>query len=337
MNPKTDMDELIVWELQGRATHAERRTLAAWLEASAENRAYYEELRRVWDMASTVSPASGLPPRPRATELVQRQAAEDTTVVPLRPAHEPRRRGLRWYGPLVAAAAMVGLVLGVGIFTRDTTQPAPFFGAAEFSTGPRERVTVRLADGSIVRLGPSSTLQLDGSDGNRNVWLEGDAFFAVARHEDSPFVVQTRVGSAHVLGTRFDLHARDENLRLVVVDGRVRVASGSTGQHAEEVGPSEMSHIIEGGRPYVSQVPDVYALLDWMKEALVFQATGLDRVAEELEYRYGVPVEVVNPDLVGRTITAWFTDEPLDVAVTVICRVAEVRCDVSEAGVRIGL
>ncbi len=335
MRHSTDMDELIVRELQGRATQTEARTLAAWLEAAPENRAYFDQLRRVWETAAAVAPTGELAPRPRATDLVRRHAAEDADAV--LPTRDGRRFGIRWYGPLAAAAVMAGLVLGVGLLTRDTAGPQMVFGAAEFSTGPRERVTVRLADGSIVRLGPSSSLQLDGSEGKRNVWLEGDAFFAVARHENAPFIVRTRVGTAHVLGTRFDLHARDENLRLVVVDGRVRVASGTTGQHAEDVGPNEMSHIIEGGRPYVSQVPDVYALLDWMKEALVFQATGLDRVAEELEYRYGVPVEVVSPNLAGRTITAWFTDEPLEVAVTVICRVAEVRCEVSESGVRIGL
>lgn len=337
MNRKAEIDELIVRDLQGRATPAEARALAAWIEASAENRDYHDDVRAVWEAALTISPASNLPPRPSASLLVGRQSADEARTIPLSQPHRPRRRGLRWAAPLAAAAALVAVALGVAHFTGGPAEPAFFFGAAEFTTGPREQVTVRLGDGTIVRLGPSSTLQLDGGDGRRNVWLEGDAFFAVARHEVAPFVVRTPVGAARVLGTRFDLHARDENLRLVVVDGRVRVESGTNGHHAQEVGPSEVSHIIEGGRPYVSQVPDVYALLDWMKEGLVFQATRLDRVAEELAYRYGVPVDVVRSDVGGRTITAWFTDEPLDVAVTVICRVAEVRCEVSEAGVRIGL
>jgi transmembrane sensor len=330
MKPTNDMDELIVRSLQERATRDEERALAAWLEAAADNRAYYEEQRQLWELAATTSHAAGAPPQPRARDLVARTAAEQAG-----PALMPRRR-LRWYEPLAAAAVVLGLLLGGALFLREAAEPAPYFGVAEFATGAREFVTVRLDDGTIVRLGPSSNLQLDGSGGQRDVWLEGDAFFAVARHDNAPFVVRTRAGNARVLGTRFDLHARNEDLRVVVVDGRVRVESGASGQH-EEVGPNEVSHIIGGGRPYVTQVPDVYALLEWMKNALVFQATPLDRVAEELEHRYGVPVELADPAVAGRTITAWFTDEPLDAAIGVICRVAEVRCTVSENIVRIGL
>lgn len=332
---KLDMEELILRVFQGRATETDNRRLQAWLEAGSENRAYLEELRRIWRMAECSSPSVRSVRHPSAEELLQ-HAAEATPVPTARaPKVQSPRHGW-WLAPLAAAASLAAMALGVSLWWGSQVEPTPFFGVAEFATGPRETVTVRLGDGTIVRLQPSTSLQMDGTDGVRNVWLSGEAFFAVAHDERAPFTVRTRSGTATVLGTRFDVRARDQEMRLVVVDGRVRVEEAG-GQYSEEVGPSEMSRVMGDGRVYVSQVRDVFALLDWMQDAMVLQATPLERVVEELAYRYKIPVKMVDPGVASRTITAWFTDEPLEEAVSVICRVADVRCEVSEAGVRIGL
>ncbi len=330
------MEELILRSLQGRTDIHEERKLRSWLRASPQNRAYYDEVAQVWDVAERASPPVHSARPPTARELLERVAA--TTPPP--PAAEPARRDRswqRWTAPLAAAAAVAVLALGFGLFITSSEESDTFFGVAEFSTGSRERVTVRLGDGTIVRLGASSSLKVDGTGGERNVWLEGDAFFAVVHHPMAPFTVRTEAGTATVLGTRFDMRARGDDLRLVVVDGKVRVAGASADEDAREVGPREMSSVVRGGSVEVTEVDDVYSLLDWLDEALVFQSTPLEQVAIELAYRYGVSVELVNPELAGRTITAWFTDESLEAAVTVICRAADVRCRVSDARVLLGI
>jgi transmembrane sensor len=337
------LEELILRSLQGRTSQHEEKVLEEWLQASAAHRDRYDELRRVWRLADRASPAVRSLRRPSAEDLVGRDGPGDITAKgPERPPSTESRvargsRWVRWAAPLAVAATVAAVALGFHALNDETPETLGHFGVAEFSTGPQETVTARLGDGSIVRVGPSSVLRMDGTDGSRNVWLEGQAFFAVAHNPDAPFTVRTSSGTAQVLGTRFDVRARDSELRLVVVDGRVRVAAGPDERYSEEVGASEMSQVVGGERVYVSQVSDVYELLDWMEGSLIFQATPLETVAKELERRYGVLAEVVDPGVATRRITAWFNDEPLDTAVTVICRAADVRCDVEDGRVRIGL
>lgn len=337
MTSNSNLDELLVRALQGRVTHDEDLRIRAWLDAAPENRAQFDELRQVWRIAERASPPVQSAWRPSASDLTGRTSGSAAAVAASSSPASRARQGYRWLAPLAAAAAVAAIALGISLTVTASGEPGPFFGVAEFSTGASEKATVRLGDGTIVRLGTSSSLQVDGTGGERKAWLKGNAFFAVAHNPSATFTVRTPAGTATVLGTRFDVRAGDNDLRLVVVDGRVRVAVGTDGQYSAEVGPSEMGHAVEGGRVYVSRVQDVYALLDWMDEALIFQATPLDRVAAELAYRYGTPVEVVTASLASRSITAWFTDEPLDEVVTVICRAAHVMCEVSEAGVRIGI
>lgn len=336
-------EELTLRSLQGRTSQREEQVLEEWLQTSPVYRDRYDELRRVWRLAGRASPAVRSLRRPSAEDLVGGAGSGNAGArVPEGPPRAEGRtdrgsRWMRWAAPVAVAATVAAVALGIDAMSDHTPEAPSHFGVAEFSTGPQETVTARLGDGSIVRVGPSSVLRMDGTDGSRNVWLEGQAFFAVAHNPDAPFTVRTSSGTAQVLGTRFDVRARDSELRLVVVDGKVRVAAGPDERYSEEVGASEMSQVIGGERVYVSQVSDVYQLLEWMEGSLIFQATPLETVARELEQRYGVRAEVVDPAVTTRRITAWFNDEPLDAAVTVICRAADVRCEVEDGLVRIGV
>lgn len=329
------MEELILRVLQGHASAEEEALLDAWVAENAENRQIYEEIREVWTLAERASPSVRALKRPSAAELVEAARAEDSS-----PAEAPRRplRKRHWgISSLLAAAAIAALAFGLQSVPAPPPGGPQYFSVAELSTGIGETVTAQLDDGTIVRLGGDSHLRLDGTDGSRNVWLDGQAFFAVAHDPEAPFTVRTAAGNARVLGTRFDVRARDADLRLVVVDGRVQVSAAADEQHVEEVGASQMTQVIDGERVFVSEISDVFRLLEWMEGSLIFQSTPLREVARELEERYGIPVEVVDSTVAERTITAWFNDEPFVDAVSVICRAADVRCDVTEERVRIGL
>lgn len=330
-----EIEELILRVLQGHASEEEDDQLQVWRAESVENRQKYEDIRDIWALAERASPSVRALKRPSASELVKRvKEGSQGQNADLRAP----RRSRNWVTiSLLAAAAIAALALGLQSAPSGAESAHPYFGVAELSTGADETVTARLDDGTIVRLGGDSHLRMDGTGGTRNVWLDGQAFFAVAHDPEAPFTVRTAAGNARVLGTRFDVRARDSDLRLVVVDGRVRVSAGVDEQHVEEVGASHMTQVIDGQRVFVSEVSDVYSLLEWMEGSLIFQSTPLHEVARELEERYQVPVEVSDPAVADRMITAWFNQEPFTDAVRVICRAADVMCDVTEERVRIGL
>jgi transmembrane sensor len=330
------MDDLILRSLQGRAGDLEARILRKWREESPANEAHYRQLARVWHLESRGLPDGAPPSLPSLERVIgaaeARRAASGGGPGPGRP--HPRFRG--WRRPLAgvamaALAAAAGLMLVVGLPETDPTDVAPSrsFAAAEFTTGSNQSVTVNLNDGSYVRLAPYSRLQVTAEDGVREVWLEGRGYFAVASDPDRPFTVRTRMGDALVIGTRFEVDVRDENLRLVVTEGHVAL---STGSERVDVRAGDVIHLAGSGTPVVEQVEDVHQFLDWPKGLLVFHSTPLEQVARELGDHFGIPFEISGPGVADRKVTGWFDDETLEEVLSAVCRATDTRC-VTNGGV----
>jgi ferric-dicitrate binding protein FerR (iron transport regulator) len=100
-----------------------------------------------------------------------------------------------------------------------------------------------------------------------------------------------------------------------------------------EVGPGQVCLVESGGQPEVTVADDVYALLSWSDGILVYQATPLSQVAEEVSRHYGRPLRVADPNLARRRITAWFLEEPFEEVAEALCQAAGAVCRVDGTGV----
>jgi len=314
---------LILRSLQGELSDLEAKQLQRWLETSSENARIYRETAAVWALQPTVT--SGLPMRADAVAEVLRRVrspvdASDRATDRLSVAAIRARAWMGW-----AAAVAATVLLGWG-FSRqlDRTASSEKAGAGTvFVTRADETATARLPDGSYVQLAPGSRLQAFAHPGDRTVWLEGRAFFAVTHDPAHPFVVRTPAGDAAVLGTRFDLRADSLNLELVVVEGRVEL---SAGRGKVEVGQGEVSRARKGETPSVEKVKDVYALLALPQGVLMFQNTPLRQAARDIELRFGVRFRFADSIGPGRKVSAVFADESFDEVLTSVCRATRVGC-----------
>jgi transmembrane sensor len=318
------MDEIIIRSLQGRSSPAEEESLREWRQASLVNERYYREMARTWRLAGVIEPVAS------AADRVRIASSSRTHEIAI-PARRRKRGFLRGAAFLSGAAAALVAGLCLGLYWPSPDDP-PRFAAEEFITGPYELVTTRLSDGTVVRLAPKSRLHVSEGDENREVWLDGHAFFAVARNDGRPFIVRTRAGDAVVLGTRFDVQVQDNGMQVFVVEGRVAHHAG--GQEVQ-VGAMEISRVTDGSAPAVQPIEDASPLLSWLGEFLVFQSTPIKEVARELERRFAVQVRVADEKLAERTVTAWFTNEDLEEVVLIVCRAADVRCLVRDGTVSI--
>jgi len=201
-------------------------------------------------------------------------------------------------------------------------------GPAAYATGPGQSRTIRLADGSVVRLAPETRLR--AARGRREVWLQGTAFFAVAHRAHEPFTVHTSGGDATVLGTRFELSTVERRVRLVVLEGRVALTGAGEAGAAAIVAAGEVSMAEAGRRPSPPRPADVDRLTGWMEGVLIFQATPLSEAAREMERQYHVAVRLSDPALGERTVNAVFDHQPLPTVATTICRIADAKCEVQD-------
>lgn len=312
------IETLLLRVLQGEATEAEQAELRRWREASPENEARFRERERLWALLGEAEPRVPVSERPSARTIVDIANGRAYLAEPGR----GRSRRIPAFAGLAAAAVAV-LVLGV-VWPKGDVGPTPVT-AREFATGRAEGVTLHLDEGTIVRLGPASRLELRPTRGETEVFLDGRAFFAVAKGYGRRFVVRTRAGEAMVLGTRFEVDSRGDDLRIVVVEGKVTVTrDGRTAEVAEgEVGVAPA-----GAEPQVRRVDNVHELLDWMGRSLVFRDTPMSRVVREIGHRYGLAVRIADAVLEDRTVTAAFTDQSLDQVLDIICRVIDARWEV---------
>lgn len=306
------MDEIIIRSLQGRATLAEEEALRAWRQESLQHERHYRDMARAWRAAGVIEPSAASVPRLPSTSL-----RAERRLPFVHGFGQPVRTAAR----IAAVVALLAIGAAVGALRR--AQDPPALLAEELNTGRGEMVTTRLNDGTVVRLAPESRLRVTGSVQRREVWLDGHAFFAVAREEERRFVVRTRAGEAVVLGTRFDVRVQNDQMQVFVVEGRVAHHAGG---ETVQVGAMELSRAAEGERPAVEPIEDPQPLLSWMGEFLVFQSTPIREVARELERRFDVQVRVADGTVAERTVTAWFTDESLADVLLIICRAADARC-----------
>jgi transmembrane sensor len=351
------MDAVIVRVLKGLALPEERLRLDEWRTRHPENEQHYREVCAVWALAGEVPLAPSAQIISRAPDLdvilaraaafdrapawdsgIEHQPSPVADSVTLRPAgvqpasapRPPRHR--RWGARLAMAAGIAAVAFGLGVGVNVLRSPTSG-EVSEVSTGADEMTTVTLPGGTVARLGPNSTLRFpavdEGSD--RSVWLEGRAFFGVQPNPSRTFTVNTPFGEAVALGTRFEVRTGDDEFRVLVVQGLVRVSSAGA---AVEIGPGGMASSASGSPPSAITVSDPEDELTWMGRTLVFRATPLSAAVAEIERRYGVDVEIAGPTLASMEVTATFSGQPLDGVVLVLCQVLNARCEMGGGQVR---
>jgi signal peptidase I len=89
----------------------------------------------------------------------------------------------------------------------------------------KKTLTITLADGSQVRLQRGAVVRYSSVYGRtkRDIWLEGKAFFKVAKQHNKPFTVVTQSLLTTALGTSFTVAASGKNVEVKLYTGKVVV------------------------------------------------------------------------------------------------------------------
>jgi transmembrane sensor len=206
----------------------------------------------------------------------------------------------KWMG---AAAAIAVLIVSVLYVFSDKP-------AMAYETGNKEIREITLPDGSIATLNADSKLTVDGDwSDERVLQLEGEAFFSVGK--GSRFKVFTKYGEVLVLGTSFDVKARENGLHVMCETGRVLVTANS-----EDVilTPGQQAFVKAG---HLVSTPSAHSAKAWMDGLFVFEDQPLDEVLNEIERQFNVDIN--HPDLKGKLYTGQFGNLNLDEALTLVC------------------
>jgi ferric-dicitrate binding protein FerR (iron transport regulator) len=173
--------------------------------------------------------------------------------------------------------------------------------------GETQRVT--LPDGSLAVLNSNSRLayHADWPQGSaREVDLEGEAFFAVEKrgpnHQRDRFVVHTAQVDVEVLGTKFNVDSRRPATKVVLEEGRVKLANRAQTTSAE-LAPGQLAAYDPATRRFALQRVNTRRYAAWKDRKLVFDDTPLAEVATILADTYGLEVVLADTALAQRRIS----------------------------------
>ena len=153
-----------------------------------------------------------------------------------------------------------------------------------------------LADGTRVWLNSESrlTYPVRFTGELREVKMEGEICFDVARKEEQPFVVRTADLAVKVLGTLFNMEAYPEDSRVTttLVRGKVEVAVGDKTQVLQP----DQQLAVEAGRFTLKQVV-AEDYIGWTNGLFHFTEASLEEIMTKLARWYAVEFFFAKPDL----------------------------------------
>ena len=232
-------------------TDAERQAFKEWHDADPLHAFEYEAMLQIWAVADHL---------PR--------------VEPAPAAPAPRRRS-RWSRLAVAAAVFV---VGLPIAAYTGWNLGWIANSYQrFEAGASVRHVI-LGDGSEVELNLGSELVFANYKNERRVTLEkGEAFFDVSHDKQHPFVVRAGQGQVRVTGTRFNVWMYQDQVRVTLLEGSVRVTSNQAlSRDGLPLSPGMQASYKAGDhQPQVSEIAPNDSSLAWRNGKLVLDNLAL--------------------------------------------------------------
>lgn len=289
--------ELLYRYFSGVASDDERHEIRRWVEASDENRSLYMTERKFYDIVNMLDTDESV-----SNRLLMNPA---------------RRSRLRiWVSRVAAAAIAVLLTLGIQMYTgskADTQLPMQ-----QISVPAGQRLNIVLADGTSVWLNSNSTLRFPGAftGKERHVYIDGEAYFAVAKDREKPFTVGTGHGNVNVTGTKFnvDAYSSSSDFSVSLVEGSVNFDSGS---RVYNLTPGNCLSRTDAGTFIMGEVQP--ERLEWVNGIMSFRQLPLSEIIARFEKYYGVSVDMQRTDIADVRFTGkFYLDEGIEQALNTL-------------------
>ncbi|MCR9152639.1 MAG: FecR domain-containing protein [Bacteroidetes bacterium] len=282
-------EEQQVWDLSGKAI-ADEATLSIDLEAD------FAKLQQRIKADRLDTPKE--PEEPTTAKLINLEKKED---------HREDAPSKKWNYGLIAASMVV--LIGLSFFLRYSLGADELI---ELRSGEQQK-SITLADGSKVLLNANSLLKYPEEFGpdDRQIWLEGEAYFEVSPDANRPFSIETKLELIKVIGTSFNVLALGDadEASVFVVEGlvefssakgkRMRLAANEKGQFNRSNG---------GMLKLINQKANDLA---WFKKELHFEDAALQEVLTALEKLHAAQITYSQEALANCRFSGSFKEQDL--------------------------
>ena len=290
--------DLLYRFFEGHASVEEMKSIKEWTEASEENS---KLLRRERKLFNAIILSGRL-------KRMERQTTKKKNYFV--------REFLKIASVVVITVGVTAALFSVGKDKDDVNV------AMQTITVPAgQRVNLDLPDGSNVWLNAGTRMQYPVSfmKDKREVILDGEAYFEVARNEKCPFVVRTHAMDIEVLGTKFNVEAYSKKavFEASLMQGKIRVKSPHNEKTAVVLLPNYKT-TLKDGRLVVHKIDD-YNVYRWKEGLYCFKSKPFTQIMEDLERYYDLKIQVDKKSIESVALTGKFRiSDGLDYALRVL-------------------
>jgi ferric-dicitrate binding protein FerR (iron transport regulator) len=221
----------------------------------------------------------------------------------IEPKDNSMTRKIFWFSSIAAI-----LLLSIGVWMFGHHNPLTNVVADK-----GKHIEYQLPDGSLVSMNAESKMAFEKSKFNhtRFLSLEGEAFFKVKKGK--AFIIHTKYANIKVLGTSFDVLARENSFKVSCVTGKILVYSDN---QSLIIFPGE-SIIVANNKLSKYQDRNINSVINWCTGKFYFENVSLNLVFRELERQFNVNFAL--PDMENKFFTGEFTNKNLTDALDIVC------------------
>ncbi|HEX8020214.1 FecR family protein, partial [Mucilaginibacter sp.] len=151
---------------------------------------------------------------------------------------------------------------------------------------------VILEDGTKVQLNAASSIKFPElfNGANREIELDGEAYFEVAKDKAHPFIVKANGTQVQVFGTHFNINAYNDNpdITTTLLEGSVKMSKGTA---AVMLLPGQQGTVNQNGSSIKVSQADVEANMAWINGFFIFHDQSIINIMKQVSRWYDVDIQ----------------------------------------------
>ena len=293
--------------LAGELKKNEEKDKIDGVNSSKESVKEFKELKTIWDAARQI----------KEYESIDVEKARKKVIKKLH--GYGRRRNVLFYWEKIAAVLFIPILLSGFLyiyFSEPGQKQRDVYNELNTAYGITSKLV--LADGTKVWLNSGTNLKypLNFTNYRREVYLEGEAYFEIAKNRHKPFIVKTSDMDVKATGTSFNVMAYPEEdmVETTLIMGKaslVKELESSGFEVLAELTPGEKTTFYNKERKIVMEKVDTDKIISWREGQLIFRDDPMDNVVKKLGRWFNTDIELIDDELISYRYTATFSDETL--------------------------
>ncbi len=311
------MKAIIIKYLEGRASEDEQQRLLKWVR-NKENRLIFNNHRLEWknSLKKDQLPVGSKEVWNKIqTQLLQRGS--------------DKWRKSKKIQHFLKVAAIIFFIINIGglafiLSSRNNSQK--YFTSVIAENGQISKI--ELPDGSMVWLNSGSKITYNNNFAleNRNVNLDGEAFFQVTKNKKLPLIVNCEGLKVKVLGTHFNVMAYSncKDVKVVLEEGSVELLNSDLKPFSHKLIPGELGSFDKISKKLSVSKVNTFKYTSWRQGIINIYNQTLEELVERLEVHYSQKFEL-DDNVKNFHFTFTIRNEPLDEIIELLEKISPIK------------